>query len=89
MFAEDEAVVRDTEREKRWPWAILDVQKEMLTRPLPNLFTVHKVRLCAARFRHPCFFCAARPAGSTGKRNRKASVVLVDLVFGFCFRVFM
>lgn len=44
MFAEDEAVMRDTDREKRWPWAILDAQKEMLTRPMPNIFTVHKVR---------------------------------------------
>eukprot|EP00903_Cladosiphon_okamuranus_P005503 g5484.t1 len=42
MFAEDEAVMRETEHEKRWPWAILDAQKEMLTRPVPNLFTVHK-----------------------------------------------
>lgn len=44
MFAEDEAVMRDTGREKRWPWAILDAQKEMLLRPMPNVFTVHKVR---------------------------------------------
>ncbi|CAM9160175.1 unnamed protein product [Scytosiphon promiscuus] len=42
MFAEDQAVMRDTDAEKRWPWAILDAQKEMLTRPMPNLFTVHK-----------------------------------------------
>ncbi|CAN0351213.1 unnamed protein product, partial [Ectocarpus sp. 12 AP-2014] len=42
MFAEDEAVMRDTGREKRWPWAILDAQKEMLRRPMPNVFTVHK-----------------------------------------------
>lgn len=44
MFAEDEAVMRNTGREKRWPWAILDAQKEMLRRPMPNVFTVHKVR---------------------------------------------
>ncbi|CAM9828579.1 unnamed protein product [Ectocarpus sp. 6 AP-2014] len=42
MFAEDEAVMRNTGREKRWPWAILDAQKEMLRRPMPNIFTVHK-----------------------------------------------
>lgn len=44
MFAEDDAVMRDTGREKRWPWAILDDQKEMLLRPMPTMFTVHKVR---------------------------------------------
>lgn len=43
MFAEDLALLRDTEPEKRWPWAILDADKEMLTRPMPNLFTVYKV----------------------------------------------
>lgn len=43
MFAEDQAVMRDTDTEKRWPWAILDAQKEKLTRPMPSLFTVHKV----------------------------------------------
>lgn len=43
MFAEDEALMRSGEREKRWPWAILDAQKEMLTRPMPQLFNVHKV----------------------------------------------
>lgn len=44
MFAEDVALMRDTEAEKRWPWAILDGDKEMLTRPMPSLFTVYKVQ---------------------------------------------
>lgn len=44
MFAEDEAILRDTRNKKQWPWAILDDQKEMLTRPMPTMFTVHKVR---------------------------------------------
>ena len=43
MFSEDEALLRNTNGDKRWPWAILDSSKEMLLRPAPNLFTVHKV----------------------------------------------
>lgn len=43
MFAEDVALMRD-EQEKRWPWAILDADKEMLTRQIPDMFTVYKVR---------------------------------------------
>ena len=44
MFSEDAALMRDDGREKRWPWAILDADKEMLTRPAPELFTVYKVK---------------------------------------------
>lgn len=43
MFAEDVALMRD-EEEKRWPWAILDADKEMLTRQIPDMFTVYKVK---------------------------------------------
>lgn len=43
MFAEDVALMRN-EQEKRWPWAILDADKEMLTRQIPDMFTVYKVR---------------------------------------------
>ena len=71
MFAEDEAVMRDTEREKRWPWAILDAQKEMLTRPMPNIFTVHKVGVLA-RFT-PLSACA-RPARSTERESDRQTV---------------
>lgn len=43
MFAEDRSLLLDNEPEKLWPWAILDEDKNMLTRPVPTLFTVYKV----------------------------------------------
>lgn len=67
MFAEDEAVVRDTEYESRWPWAILDAEKEMLTRPLPNIFTVHKVGEGWSSY-----YCA--PGGGGGSRENTCGV---------------
>lgn len=36
--------MRDNEPERMWPWAILDKEKNMLTRPPPELFDVYKVQ---------------------------------------------
>lgn len=45
MFAEDASLMSLDNREKKWPWAILDKDKNMLTRPLPDLFDVYKVQI--------------------------------------------
>lgn len=61
--------MRDTDREKRWPWAILDAQKEMLTRPMPNLFTVHKVWGEVGKIKK-MLFLALRPAGGAPEKQK-------------------
>lgn len=57
MFAEDRSLLRDNEAEKVWPWAILDEDKNMLTRPVPDLFTVYKVRFRVLVLFFKIFFC--------------------------------
>ncbi|CAM9275911.1 unnamed protein product, partial [Choristocarpus tenellus] len=42
MFSEDKALHRKNEGEKIWPWAIMTGNKDLLHRPLPELFTVYK-----------------------------------------------